>query len=335
MKTIRIFFLIVISLISFSCFAQEVEIKKFVNEGIVFHDKGEYKKAISIYEKALELDPKSNLVNYEISYSYFGMKNYKKAKKYSKKVIDSKTGDLLPAYMVYANSLDILGKHRKAIRSYEKAMKKYDNYLLYYNHAMACLNIDKIDKAFDSAIKAIKNNPSHASSHLILSRVMDKKGSRVEAMLPLYFFLLIEPSTSRGELVYKTLIEYLDDGISRTSSNNIGITAQVGGDSSLGAAEMMIKLLRASNLMKENKGKTELELFAENNVKLFKMLGELKKSNTGFFWEFYVPFFYELANKELVKSFSYYISLSKGEEASKWIKENSNEFDIFLKLIGD
>ena len=46
-------------------------IEDFVKEGIQYHDKGDYDKAIETYKKALEIHPESTLVNYEIALSYF------------------------------------------------------------------------------------------------------------------------------------------------------------------------------------------------------------------------------------------------------------------------
>lgn len=66
-------------------FAQNSEIEKLIQEGITFHDNGEYDKAIGKYKEALKIDPNSSLVNYEISYSYLSAKDYKNAEKYSKK----------------------------------------------------------------------------------------------------------------------------------------------------------------------------------------------------------------------------------------------------------
>ena len=100
-------------------------------------------------------------------------------------------------------------------------------------------------------------------------------------------------------------------------------------DPDFGAAEMMISLSKASNSLEENKGKTELQLFAENNESIFKILGELKKENTGFWWDFYVPFFYNLANENLTETYSYYISQSQGEEVTKWLDEHAEDFERF------
>ena len=106
-------------------------------------------------------------------------------------------------------------------------------------------------------------------------------------------------------------------------------------DSDFGAAEMMVSLTKAANTLPENKDKTDLELFADNNEKIFSILGELKKENTGFWWNFYVPFFYGLATENHVKSFSYYIALSSGEDAGKWIEENKEEFEKFINWVNN
>lgn len=316
-------------------YGQNQEIEDLVRKGIEFHDKGEYKKAIELYQKALIIDPNSSLANYEIAFSYFSDKDYKNAEIYSKKVIDQKDDNLLHAYITYGNALDMQGKTKKAIQIYEKAMKDFDNYLLYYNYAVTCLNSGDIDHAYDGAVKAINNNISHASSHLILSKIMEKKGSRIKSMLPLYFFLLLEPDSERAANEYETLRNYIDHGVTQTSEKKINVVVPMDKDPDFGAAEMMISLSKASNTLEENKSKPDLELFAENNDKLFKILGQLKKDNSGFWWDLYVPFFYEIANKNLTKPFSYYISLSKGDDTNKWIESNKDEYEKFIKWINN
>lgn len=323
--------LITISLIfMFSfLFGQNQGVDDLVRSGVELHDKGEYQKAIEVYKKALNIDPNSSLANYEIAFSYLAAKDYKNAEKFSKKVLDLGKDNLLGAYITYGNALDLQGKSSKAIKTYEKAIKDFDNYLLYYNYAITCLNVGKTDKAYDAALKAISNNPSHASSHLILSKIMEKKGSRIKAMLPLYFFLLIEPNSNRASVEYNTLRNYIDHGVTQTSEKNINVVVPMDKDPDFGAAEMMISLSKASNSLEENKKKTDLELFAENNESLFTILGELKKENSGFWWDFYVPFFYKMANENLAEAFSYYISQSKGEQANEWLEKNNDEFERF------
>lgn len=327
--------LLSIILIICSSFGQNSEIESLVQEGIAFHDNREYEKAIEKYKMALSIDPNSSLVNYEISFSYLSAKDYKNAEKYSKKVIELNDGNLLGGYITYGSALDLLGKTNKSIKVYEKAMKDFDYYLLYYNHALSCFNIGEINKAYESTLKAINKNSSHPSSHLILSKIMEQQGNRIKAMLPLYFFLLLEPNSQRAEIEYLTLRNYIDHGVTRTSDKNIDVVVPMNEDSDFGAAEMMISLSKASNSLEENEGKSEFQLFAENNESIFKVLGELKQDNTGFWWDFYVPFFYDLANENLTETYSYYISQSQGEEPINWLNEHPIEIERFENWISE
>ena len=59
----------------------------------------------------------------------------------------------------------------------------------------------------------------------------------------------------------------------KNSEKKINVVVPMDKDPGFGAAEMMISLSKASNTLEENKSKPDLELFAENNDKLFKILG--------------------------------------------------------------
>lgn len=329
MQMKRFLFLLLIQFFAFYGYGQDPAVKNLVQEGIDLHDKGDFEKAIALYKKALEIDPNSSLANYEMSFSYLSMGDYKKAEKYSRTVIDLDDGNQLMAYITYGSALDLQGKTNKSIKVYEKAMKEYDNYLLYYNHAISCFSLGKIDKAYSSALKAVNSNPYHPSSHLILSKIMDRQGERIKAMLPIYFFLLLEPNTERAAIEYLNLKHYIDRGITRSVENSINIVIPSNTDSDFGAAEMMISLTGASNNLEENKGKTEIQLFIDNNNNIFKILGELKKCQTGFWWDFYVAYFYDLANENLTEVYTYYISQSQGEAVNDWFYEHPEEFDRF------
>jgi len=325
----KLLLLLLLFCFSITSFSQENNLNTTIEKGIAFHDAGEYDKAIKEYEKALEIDPNSSLIYYEIAFSYFSKEDYKKAEKYSEKSIELDDQNLLPSYITLANSLDMQGKPKKALKVYEKAIKKFDNYLLYYNYAFTSLNQGKIDQAYDAVIKAIENNSTHPSSHLLLSQIMDTKGNRIKAMLPLYYFLLLEPNSSRSGKEYNRLISYMDLGVEKTSPTNININVPMNDDSDFSAAEMMISMKKASNSMEENKDKTQLELFADNNESIFSILGELKNEKNGFWWELYVPVFYDFAKSDLVEPFSYYISVSQGENATNWLAENQDKFNQF------
>lgn len=327
-------FLCLLLCAGFSATAQENEINEFIEQGIQLHDSGDYAAAIESYKKALDLDPGSDQVLVEIGYSYYALGDYKKSEKFSKQAIDLDGKYAGLAYINYGNALDAQGKTKKAIRVYEEGLKKHKDYLLYYNHGFSCLNAGKLDKAYESAVNAINLNPLHGSSHLLLSDVMSAKSQRVQKILPLYFFLLMENTTDRARVRYLDLRGFLDHGVFRTAENTVNISLPVDGNLDFDVVELMISLVKSSEELEENKDKAQLELFAENNEKIFKMLGELKKEQTGIFWELYIPFFSQLARDGHTGAYSYFIALSEGEAPAGWLEQHKAEVSDFSAWLG-
>ena len=123
-------------------------VEDIVKKGIQYHDKGDYDMAIETYKKALKINPKSTLVNYEIALSYFAKGGYKQTIKYSDAVLNQNKDHLLQAYMVKGSALDMLGKTKESIKLFEKAIKKTEgHYLLYYNLALNFYKIRDLDNA--------------------------------------------------------------------------------------------------------------------------------------------------------------------------------------------
>ena len=73
-----------------------------------------------------------------------------------------------------------------------------------------------------------------------------------------------------------------------------------------------------------------MELFAENTHSFFTILGGMKKSNRGFWWDFYVPYFYDLAKNDHTASFCYYIAqLSTPDDYNNWYLKNVEKLEVF------
>ncbi|MDR3328271.1 MAG: tetratricopeptide repeat protein [Prevotellaceae bacterium] len=216
----------VIILVAF-CFAvniygQNNNVKNLVNQGIALHDEGNFKAAIEKYQKALSIEPKNSWANYELSYTYFAMQDYDNAIKFSE--LSIKYDKNATAYIVLGNSLDLKGNTAKALKIYKKALKQFPNeYMLNYNFALTCFNQKKYDDAQKAAVNAITNNPKHASSHLILSSIMQVKGEKIKSLLPLYYFLMLEPNSQRSEKSYNTLNNILYSGVEKKDDKNITI----------------------------------------------------------------------------------------------------------------
>ncbi|WP_299107681.1 tetratricopeptide repeat protein [uncultured Tenacibaculum sp.] len=314
--------------------AQE-DFNKLIEVGISNHDKGRYQDAIKYYKKALELKPESHLANYEISLSYMSLKDYKNAIKYSEKVL-SKSKDerlLLPAYVNKASALDMMGKTKKSIRIFEKAIKKLGgHYLLHFNLAVNYLKLNDLKNAEIHLQGAIKNNPFHTSSHFYLAKINDAQGNKVQALLASYYFLFIEPESIRAQEIYAILKKNIKAGVKKEDGKNITINlSSMGGDADFSAAELMLSMLEASRNLEENKGKTDEEMFVENTKSFFGILGELKEDSKkeGFWWDFYVTFYDKLAKSEHMEAYCNFVT-QMDLKSKRWIDDNEEKMKSFL-----
>ena len=332
-------FTLLFSLLAFASGFAQNDVDKLVQKGIELHDMGEFSRAIQTYEEALKIDPKSALIHYEMALSYFEMKNYEKTIEHSEKAIKINKGPVLQAYLTKGSALDLIGKTKESIKFLKKGIRKFgDDYLLHYNIALNYYKIRDMENAEKHAINAINTNPNHSSSHLILGYVMYEQSKKVQSTLALYYFLLLEPSSSRSKIAHKLLQEVLGSGVSRSEDkpNTVSILLSANSiDDGFGAAEMMLSLLVSKNGNEENKDKTPMELFTDNTTSYFKMLGEIGGGKKGHYWDFYVPFFDKLANSNHIEAYCHYISQSRNPESVAWLDEHETAFNDLVDWVSD
>jgi tetratricopeptide (TPR) repeat protein len=322
------------------CFGQG-KIDSLTQAGIKYHDNGEYAKAIEVYKEGLKIDSKSTLLNDELSLSYLHSGDNEKALKHSNFVIKQNKDHLLPSYIAKGSALSNMGKTKRAIKVFKEGIKIFgDKYQLYFNLGITYSKMQDNKNAESAFISSITHNSNHISSHYALAIVEIQEGKRVESLMCLYYFLLLEPSSKRAEMAYSLLKKQLGGNVRIDENDSIKINISFDPKimkSEFLPAELMIPMLEASNLYKENKDKSPEELFIDNTKSLFSVLGELledgKKSNI--WWNFYVPFFYDLAKSEYIDVFCYYISASSNKKAREWLKINDVRLKEFIKWVKD
>ncbi|WP_373034168.1 tetratricopeptide repeat protein [Sulfurovum sp.] len=328
----QLYIALIVLLLSTQVTAQP-SIEELVKQGIQYHDNGNYDKAIEIYKRALETNPDSALVNYELSLSYFTKGDYKKAIKYSDIILTAKSDYMLQAYLTKGSALDAMGKTGESIKLFENAIQQVGgHYLLYYNLALNYYKVDDLENAEANLISAIEQNSNHSSSHLLLANLHNQKGDTVQTLLATYYFLFLEPNSTRSLEAYEMLQANFRGSVSRDENdpNGINITLVPNKDSQFGAAELAVSVIEASNALEKNEGKTNDVLFIENTESFFEILGELKKeTNKNIWWSFYTPFFYDLAKSEHIETYCRYVSQSGNANSSKWLTENKSKLTSF------
>ena len=304
--------------------SQDSNINRIVEKGIVYHDAGDYDKAIETYKEALKVEPNSSLVHYEIALSYFYKKDYKNAIKHCDVIIDNDNEHVKEAYITKGSCLDNLGKVKESIKLFKKGIRKFkDEGLLYYNLALNHYKIKEFDEAEEIVTQGIEKQNNHASSHLLLAYLNYDKDRKVQTLLNLHYFLFLEPNSSRSKQAAELIHFIMGANVSQDKDkpNTINISLSLPDeDDDFGAAEMMLSMLEASKTLEKNEGRSEDELFIENTGSFFSMMGELKKKkHKGIYWDIYVPLFYDLAKSEFLDTYCYYVMQSVNENSTQWL----------------
>jgi len=312
--------------------------QRLITEGIALHDQKNYDAAISKYEEALKENPDNVLAIYEIGFSYFEKKDYKKSLEIAYRGARYKS-ELLPRFYVLAgNSLDNLGDSKKALEIYKSGIKISPNTsLLHLNLGITYKRLDKPEEARKSFKRAAALAPNYSSSHLHLGDLFYKGNYRVPAMLAMARFLVLEPNTERSDIAYRIFQEILG-GSARAGDkpNEVNIFVSLSDkkdEGDFGGVDMMLGLTKAADFTEENKGKTKGQLAVEQLESLFAMMSELndKENKSKFVWKYYVPYFSEMKQKKYVEPFYYYISRRNDDpEVKKWLDGNFRRVNEFL-----
>jgi tetratricopeptide (TPR) repeat protein len=232
------------------------------------------------------------------------------------------------------SALDDLGRPGEAVKVFEKCLKKFGgHYLVHYNLALTHFRLEQYEEAEKNLLKGISLNPSHASSHLLLTNLMRDMGKKSQSILGYYYFLLIEPNTERSKEAFSSLQAALKANVTvdKNDPKHITVTLNPKG----GATQMMMALMQASKNVEEvkekNKNKTQGELFVEESQMFFELTGgeKVKKKDRHLWNQMYTPLFAKIAKTDHIHAFCYYISQSSSEESTLWLKNNKGRLEQF------
>jgi len=317
-------------------FSQPNTAVQLVDKGVALYDAGNYTAALEKYKEALLIDEHYSRAYYETAYTYYAMQEHKQAIKYADKVIKEGGKYLVEAYTLKANILDMTGKPEEAVAVYKEAMDQLSggDYMLCYNYALTLFEIKEFDEAERIVIKGMRQNPMHASSHLLFGNIMLVEEKRIQGMLADEFFLFREPDSKRSKTIVASIDEQLKKGVTKKENNTININFNPGKKSDpFSSIELMVGLREAYFMGKDSL--TEQEKFYEITKTIIELL-DIKKSEKGFLWTFYVPFYKELLHSDNLEAFCYYIHKSKDDDqVKKWLQNNPAKIDKLINWFAE
>lgn len=333
-------------------FAQS-EADQLIKDGIKFHDKQEYDKAIKRYEAALKLEPNNLYAHAEIAMTMMYASDFEGCIEHADVVIES--GDRkMYAHAVAgkASCLDYLGKSEEAIELFKTALKKHgDDHMLLFNLGVTYYSADLYPEAEEYLVKGIKINFSHPGGHLILARSMAPLNQRIKSMLAFYYFLMLEQGTDRTSEAFEQLEMLWNRDISKgkDGSTNIKMVspkAKMNPDPFLELDRIVSIYQVTSTVQSDELG----ELFEKDTNKflfktqlLIESLNEFKpktkkskKKNKesqliekDFWWDFYGQFFIDLSNSDHLETYCYFIQHSIRDDALLWCENHPEKLKKF------
>jgi Tfp pilus assembly protein PilF len=320
--------------------------EELAKEGVAYHDKGDYEGAIAKYDKALQLDKDNLLALAEKAMTLTYMHKYDGAIVCCQQAIEAHPDDkgLASVFVTYGNALDGLHMADKALEVYDEGLKRYPgHYHLYFNKGITLAGVKKIDEALACLQTAVKLNPDHAGSHNAIARLQMVEDKRIPSLLAYSRFFVLEPEGQRAKENLGNVRAMLKGNVEQTGKNSI--TIKVDSDmlpdstangqpkeNDFALTDLTLALSAGLDYDKKNKKKTEVERFIRKFELVCATLGETKKDNHGFYWDYYAPYFREMKDKGLVETFGYIAFASSDDpKVSKWLKAHGSDIDKFYE----
>lgn len=347
MKIKRLFLLVFLSCLTSGVFAQQKEeAEKLVKEGIAYHDKGDYDGAIDKYNKALEKDNDNLMALSEKALTLLTMEKPEEAILVCQKAIAKHPGEKGNAdvYTAYGNALDALNKTDQSLEIYEQGIRYFPgDYELYFNKGVTLSSVKKFDEAILCFQKSVSLKPEHGSSHNGLARMLAIQEQRIPSLLAFCRFLAVEPQSGRAKENLVLVQKLMNAGVEKTGKNSISVMLNADAlndttadgklkENSFQTVEMMLSLTSALDYDKKNKNESDVKKFQRKLESVCASLGVMREKNSGFYWDYYVPYFLEMNEKKLMKTYSYIaFAASEDEEVMKWLKKHETEIKEFYE----
>ena len=142
-------------------------VERLVNEGVQFHEQGQFDDAIAKYKQAEKKDPKNALVKYEMAFTYHAKHDLDKALTYARAATKLKTENIDEnLYSLLGSIYDEKGMPDSALAIYREGFKKTPNSAnIPYNATITYMRKNNADSAYAWIKRSINNTRTHEGSY--------------------------------------------------------------------------------------------------------------------------------------------------------------------------
>ncbi|MCY7421140.1 MAG: tetratricopeptide repeat protein [Chitinophagaceae bacterium] len=303
-----------------------------VNSGVVIQKGAELfrqdkpKEAINEYLKISRNDTNYASVLHDLSVIYYADSNYVESKKAAVTGLQYYPEKADDWYNLLANSEDKLGNMSQAMAYYDSIIAKYHSpYLPWFNKGITYYDAKQISEAKKCLQQALIINPYYTPAHYQLGILALNEGNLVAALLSFTTSLVIDPTHkyAANSVTYLDNISKMTDDVEKkAAAKKASKTDQFD----------MIQEIIASKISLDPKYKLKAGLEDPIVRQLQVMLEKLSynKADTGFWMQYYVPFYQQILQHDQYETFINYIFNGLDlKDIKAYVKKNKKKVDEF------
>lgn len=168
---------------------------------------GKVEEALSLFREAQQLNPESALYPYEIAYIFYMKEDYKGAIAIMEKILNLADMENV-VYQLLGNSYDMLGNREKAMETYKAGLERFPTSgNLYLEMGNLYWAKEEYNDALEWYEKGIEIDPAFPSNYYRATRIYCHSNNAVWGMLYGEIFMSLEPNSKRTEEISKLLYD--------------------------------------------------------------------------------------------------------------------------------
>ena len=265
-------------------------------------------------------DAADNNANYQQALNLYNSGKAAEGIPYLENILKTNSTIKPAAYDLLGNIYDQTHQEQKAIETYQEGIKLDPAYQsLRFNLGIAYFRNKQYADAEASAIEAIKLGPKHAYSQRLYGLVTFHQNKRVNALLALCNFILMDPTGPRAGEAFTNIQSILKGGVLKPDE-----VVPTKDKDDLALNNGLAGIIAAS----KTKKLPPMELLEYQLKSVFIMGGQLsaKKTNKSFFDNHYAAFFYKLSQSPQLSTFVRIVSIGGNkDEYVKWKQDNTQQ----------
>jgi predicted Zn-dependent protease len=302
-----------------------------ISEGLELQKAGRHAEAVSKFKEVLITAPDNAAANYQLAFSLVALKNGIEAIPYAEKATKMQSNYTAAAYSVLGGIYDASGQTAKSITVYTDGLKSYPgDQNIWFNLGLAYFRDKQYAEAEKAAIEAIKLDTKQANSQRLYALVAFHQNKRMNALLGLCSFLLTDPNSPRAEEAYTNIQSILKGGVLKGADTKELTTAEAKEAAAFNAG---ITAIINSPVSQKLSG-VPLLTYQLKNIFVFAGQAVNKKPSKTFFDNFFIAYFYKLAQNNNIEPLAQLISKSADNMGyEKWQQANPDKVNALNEWV--